>query len=71
MKSGRGEEQSQTPWGRTETSYRLHSASNPERVRLATSGPFNNHRLSVYDGQGSEGARDHRRRKDKFIMIVD
>ena len=50
---------------------RLPSASKPERVTLATSGQFNNHMLSVYDGQGSEGPRPHGRRKDKFTIIVD
>ena len=34
---------------------RLPSASKPERASLATSGKFNSHMLSVYNGQGSEG----------------
>ena len=66
-----GDGQSQTPQGMTDMPCRLPSASKPERVSLATSGQLNNHMLSVYDGQGSEGPRPHGRRKDKFTMTVD
>ena len=50
---------------------RLHSASKPERVSVATLGQFNSRTLIVSNRQSSEAPRPHGGRKDKFTMIVE